>query len=72
MPDAIDDAQDAAERYRLSCIAHAQQEPDKGLQLIIGGVICCEDCEEPITLARLAKVPTATRCTACQEVADKA
>jgi len=72
MADSIDDAQDAAECYRLACIAQAQQEQDKGSQLIIGGVICCEDCERPIPLARLAKVPKATRCTACQEEADRA
>jgi len=72
MPDAIDDAQNAAERYRLACIAKARPDQDQSEPLYIDGVICCEDCEEPITLARLTKVPTATRCTACQEEADKA
>jgi len=70
MPDSIDDAQDAAECFRLACIAKAQSVELKGEQLVIKGVVCCEDCEEPIAPARLAKVPKATRCTACQEEAE--
>ena len=70
MSDSIDDAQDAAECYRLACIAQAQSVESKGEQLVIKGVVCCEDCEEPIAPARLAKVPKATRCVACQEAAD--
>ncbi len=68
--DIIDDAQ----RHEAMFLAHAlasREEPlDVGPQLVIEGVVCCLECEEPIALARLKAVPGCTRCAECQEEAE--
>ena len=38
--------------------------------LVIEGVGCCLECEEPISLARLEAVPCCVRCAECQEEAE--
>ncbi|MBI4449612.1 TraR/DksA C4-type zinc finger protein [Candidatus Uhrbacteria bacterium] len=40
-------------------------------QLERGEPILCEGCEEPIPAQRLAAVPTAKRCIACQENVER-
>lgn len=70
MPDIIDDAQRHEALFLAQALSRVGGGP-AGEQLVIEGVICCEDCEEPIALARLARLPKATRCVECQEEAEQ-
>jgi len=72
MPDEIDRAQEQEAQYLAACLANARaragcSEPQERDEQ---GRVVCADCGETIPPARLAKVPTATRCTKCQEETD--
>jgi len=69
MPDIIDDAQRHEALFLAHALANVPQQ-EHGEQLVIEGVVCCMDCEEPIALARLAAVPGCVRCAGCQEEAE--
>lgn len=67
--DEADQAQATEAMHRqsaLSCVACRCDED----QEYAGGRIICRDCGEPIAAARLAILPTACRCVACQEEAE--
>jgi phage/conjugal plasmid C-4 type zinc finger TraR family protein len=52
--------------------ALAAARPDQpGKQLVVDGVVCCADCEEPIPAARLRSVSDATRCRDCQDAHER-
>jgi len=72
MPDLADDAQ-VRERDNLAAALAGMRLPAPGEQIkdASGGVIC-RDCFKPIPLKRLHAVPSACRCTACQEEEDAA
>lgn len=40
-------------------------------QLVIGGVVCCLDCKDPIPVERLIAKPDAARCIECKEFFEK-
>lgn len=70
MPDIVDDAQRHEAMFLAHALAKAHGPAPAGEQLVIDGVVCCIECEEPIPLARIQAVPTCTRCAECQEEAD--
>lgn len=71
MGDYCDDSQ-AAEVYdRLQALASVPGLGTSEAQLVIEGVVCCLECEEPLPEARLARLPHATRCVECQERRDR-
>lgn len=39
--------------------------------LILDGVRCCVDCEDPIPAGRIEAFPQATRCLACQQALER-
>jgi DnaK suppressor protein len=74
--DALDQIQHAVERElalgtlerESACLRDARA----ALRRIEGGVFgTCLDCEEEISLKRLAAVPWSARCIVCQERADR-
>lgn len=74
--DTLDQIQHAAERERVletlaresACLRYARA----ALRRVDTGVFgICLDCEEDINPKRLAAVPWAARCIACQERADR-
>lgn len=71
MPDTIDDAQRHEAMFLAHALARVPREATGAEQLIIEGVVCCLECEEPIPEARLARVPHATRCVECQAEAAR-
>lgn len=52
MPDIVDDAQHAEAMFRLAALTPPRREQEFR-PLEIDGCLCCCDCEEPISLARL-------------------
>lgn len=68
MSDELDRAQQCEEentaralnQYRLS-------RPEEPEQLVVGGVVLCIDCDEPVQPARLQARPHASRCICCQQ-----
>ncbi|HWR03748.1 MAG TPA: TraR/DksA C4-type zinc finger protein [Humidesulfovibrio sp.] len=66
MSDAADDAQDYETHRRASALADAAPKPGPP-PLIIDGVACCAECEEPIPPARLKALPGVGLCMACAE-----
>jgi len=72
MGDIIDSAQALDELYRESALIAAKMRHGSNEDpLIIDGVRCCLDCEEPIPAARLELKPDATRCVPCLERKEK-
>ena len=74
--DALDQIQHAVEReLALGTLARESsglRETRAALRRIADGSFgICMDCEEKINLKRLAAVPWAARCIACQERADR-
>jgi DnaK suppressor protein len=74
--DALDQIQHAVEReLALSTLARESaclREARAALRRIDAGVFgTCLDCEEDINVKRLAAVPWAALCIACQERADR-
>ena len=74
--DALDQIQHAVEReLALGTLARESsglRETRAALRRIDDGTFgICMDCEEEINLKRLAAVPWAARCIACQERADR-
>lgn len=67
MGDYCDDSQAAEVFDRLQALASVPGLGAGEAQLVIEGVVCCLECEEPIPLARLAAVPGCVRCAECQE-----
>jgi len=70
MPDIVDQAQIAEDANLRAALAAARPAP-AGEQLVLDGVVCCADCEEPIPAARLKSVPDATRCRDCQDAHER-
>lgn len=64
--DTLDQAQELETLHREAALEAAKTMP--AAQLIIAGVVHCQDCEEYIASARLLRVPTATRCVDCQQI----
>ena len=63
--DNADRAQKIRERELKKALSeHANRTKNKAL--IIDGVSCCRDCEEPIE-ERLISLPDVARCYSCQE-----
>jgi DnaK suppressor protein len=74
--DALDQIQHAVEReLALGTLARESaclRDARAALRRIDEGIFgTCLDCEEDISLKRLAAVPWAARCIACQERADR-
>ena len=70
MPDICDDAQRVEAFVIQSALAAAQAV--RGPQaVVIDGVVCCAECEEPIPLARLKALPGVGLCVACAEERDR-
>jgi DnaK suppressor protein len=74
--DALDQIQHAVEReLALATLARESaclREARAALRRIDAGVFgTCLDCEEDINVKRLAALPWAVRCIACQERADR-
>lgn len=69
MPDIIDDAQRHEAMFLAQALASRgrQQRGAEPQERDHMGRIICAECGELIPLARLASVPTATRCAQCQE-----
>lgn len=65
MTDFGDDAQAAEALFREGAIAAALPAP-AGNQVVENGRVVCAECGEPIPAVRLAAVPGAIRCRACQ------
>ncbi|MEP9350586.1 TraR/DksA C4-type zinc finger protein [Xanthobacter sp. KR7-225] len=61
MSDEADLAQSIDERHRGAAIAHVRA------QVEVPGTDDCEACGAPISPARRAALPSATRCIGCQE-----
>lgn len=70
MSDTIDLAQEHEAHFRAHALASVSRPDADAEQLVIEGVVCCAECEEPIPQARLAAVPGCTRCAGCQEQED--
>lgn len=66
MIDFGDEGQAAETLYREGAIAAALPAAPDGHQMMENGRVVCAECGEPIPAARLAAVPGATRCRACQ------
>jgi phage/conjugal plasmid C-4 type zinc finger TraR family protein len=60
-----DDAQAAEALFREGAIAAALPAP-AGTQVVENGRVVCAECGELIPAVRLAAVPGAIRCRACQ------
>lgn len=72
MADEIDNAQKMDELYRTSALIRTKERRIEDEEpLIIDGVHCCLDCENPIPSARLELQPDARRCVKCQEKKEK-
>lgn len=71
--DEIDAAQERDEFFRETAITQAlkKRPTEDDDPLIINGVRCCLDCEEPIPVARLKAHPGAKRCTSCQSKKER-
>jgi phage/conjugal plasmid C-4 type zinc finger TraR family protein len=70
--DEIDAAQARDEFFRATALSKAlNRRPEDDDPLIIDGIRCCLDCEEPIPLARLKANPGAKRCTLCQSKKER-
>ena len=66
MSDAVDAAQEAEARIREEALAHVKAAPGPA-PMILDGVACCAECEEPIPEARLAALPGVGLCVTCAE-----
>jgi phage/conjugal plasmid C-4 type zinc finger TraR family protein len=66
--DVIDRANEIMEFHRVEALKDELNSRYRNLEkpLIIDGVRCCLDCEEPISEKRLRVQPYAVRCTGCQ------
>lgn len=78
--DEVEDAGDEAEVRREDEVRSAEEDRDEGelreveaalARLDAGQYGICIDCDEAIPLARLQARPSAARCVACQELAEK-
>lgn len=69
--DDIDRAQIYDQTFRDIAIAAALRHGNDEDPLIINGVRCCLDCEEPIPEGRLELEPDARRCVPCQTKHEK-
>ena len=70
MSDAIDMAQLFEAQHRdksLTLLSRTNATPP----VVIDGVSCCAECEDPIPLARLKALPGVGLCVACQAVQEK-
>ncbi|MBN1495926.1 MAG: TraR/DksA C4-type zinc finger protein [Spirochaetes bacterium] len=65
--DRFDWASDIETSEREALIASHLGNGSAEIPLVIAGVRCCRDCEEPIPEARLRVKPNAVRCVKCQE-----
>ena len=71
MPDICDDAQLAEAMIRAQALASVSVLDTGPGPQIINGTLCCVDCDEEIHPARLAARPGCSRCTRCQEEAER-
>ncbi|MBN1830277.1 MAG: TraR/DksA C4-type zinc finger protein [Deltaproteobacteria bacterium] len=65
--DRFDWASEIETQEREAAIARARENGSAEIPLVIAGVRCCRDCEEPIPAGRLRVRPDAVRCVSCQE-----
>jgi phage/conjugal plasmid C-4 type zinc finger TraR family protein len=70
--DDADRAKDLEMEHRRRSVehelaSHIEREPP----LMINGVRCCVDCQEPIPAERLAARPDSVRCLVCKEIKEK-
>lgn len=72
MSDAIDEAQHLEALHRDSSLASAKDQERGPGPIIIDGVACCAECEDPIPLARLKAVPDTGLCVKCQDEREAA
>ena len=66
--DEVDQAQEREAFYQEKILKAALQadQHDDGDPLIIDGVRCCQNCEEPIDPKHLQVQPNAKRCVKCE------
>lgn len=67
--DEVDISQRAEALYLAEALA-ARDVSDSPGPVLIDGLACCRECEQPIPLARLAAVPGCGLCVTCQTQAD--
>jgi len=71
MADAIDTAQELDQHFRDAALNAALRHSSDEDPLIINGVRCCLECEEPIPQERLKLQPNARRCVGCATKIEK-
>lgn len=70
MVDMVDLAQEREQRWREAALRQVSLL-DNDEEMDTDTPRFCEDCEEPIPLARVKAVPRCTRCIDCQKGAEK-
>ncbi|WP_018875268.1 hypothetical protein [Thioalkalivibrio sp. ALJ8] len=69
MADAVDITTERQPREESAILAaHRARQANTPTPVIIDGIACCADCEEPLNDVRL-KIG-AGRCVSCQEIAE--
>lgn len=71
MTDIIDRAKELEMQHRQRCLDEALNRRAEPAQQIVGGVVLCIDCDEPVRPARLLAKPDAARCAHCQEIEER-
>ncbi|WP_027366947.1 TraR/DksA C4-type zinc finger protein [Desulfocurvibacter africanus] len=68
--DEADLSQRAEELFLAEALARRAGSESLG-PVIIAGVPCCRECEQPIPSARLAAVPGVGLCVECQRLLER-
>lgn len=71
MTDQLDRARAIEMRQREAALQEALHTTPEPPQQIINGVVCCIDCDEPVSPQRLRAKPNAARCIHCQSQEEK-
>lgn len=67
----ICDNADRTIQQQLQASLESMKNTEDISPLIIDGVACCIDCEEPIPPARLKALPGCCRCIECQQIHEE-
>lgn len=68
---AVGWAQDGAVQEQIDATVASEVERARSRMAQGASLEFCEDCDEPIPVARRLAVPGVTRCVRCQEEADR-
>jgi len=69
MSDAADMAQTFESQHRDTSL-NRPARADGPSAIIIDGIACCTECEEPIPPARLKALPGVGLCVSCQQILE--